>query len=160
MVRFIKFFDIIRLNKEVKTAKKAEKWRDTKKYLDSKNKVKGIGGWLLFFIITIFVGLLTNIYVIAYVIESINLLTMPIYSILANVIMFLLGLSSAILLISKNKLAIKITNIFLWIVLILSFTNILFVGNADAIIPAIVYTTTWASYLRKSVRVKNTYNLK
>ena len=139
------------------------------------NEIKGIGGWLLFFVILLILGVLGDL---SKVISSFN------ESVLSSVIYLILGLFGVITMIfifNKSSKAPKITIVYLWvsfvfssIMLFLSASgfglegahqeivdtaqNYLLVISALSIFIELIITIIFTLYLMKSARVKNTFS--
>lgn len=122
-------------------------------------KLEKIGGWLLFFIITLIIisplfnvlsGIFTSTSVLDVVLNSIDILPAISLSILAG-----------IFLLKKKPYAVKFTKIFLITTLILNVVISLIFSDFGSIFSGSLYFVIWTLYLYKSKRVKHIYgNLK
>jgi len=132
----------------------------------TKEKLKGVGGWLIFFIITLIANGLIYLYDV--LTGLIVLIEAPLFSFnlfieLGIIVSFTI---SIIYLFKEDKRGIEILRYALW--LPLANTIVLFgifvsldieadYSTILSIVQALGYALIWTFYLRDSERVKNTY---
>ena len=142
-----------------------------------KNKLKGIRGWLMFYVIILVLYIVSSLVNIIYTLTNYRL-----YLLIGNSISFILFVVSLIFILKESKKAIMINIIALWVAYLVgvgfSVHNFLtnpFVpsslpqGYDDLIISAnifgivfssllgLVAAILWTFYWRRSERVKNTF---
>lgn len=121
-----------------------------------RESVKGIGGWLLFFIIT-----LVFIQPILYFYSFIR------YKYFFSLLLLVFSLIAGISLWGRTKRAVKITKAYLTTLMVMGALAVFWNCQADPVSCAsylreqsgvlFIYPAIWLTYLRKSRRVKNTY---
>ena len=131
-------------------------------------KLKGIGGWLLFFIITLILSTLILIYDILTNLSSTNIITLILLFIEATIVVIFI--ISLVYLFKEDKKGVEILKWALWLPMgnvILAAVLLLFILQIvdsevnttliTELIRGVIYAIIWTTYLRKSVRVRNTY---
>ncbi len=119
--------------------------------------MEGIGGWLLFFIISLtIINPISYVWLFSYNYDPFN------------IVLLIFSLTAGIFLWRKEKGAIKLTKAYLLTIVIVSFLGVFLTCSNDPsidcaeyvgynLLSIIVYPIIWNSYLNKSERVKNTY---
>ncbi|MDK2907638.1 MAG: hypothetical protein PWQ87_96 [Candidatus Woesearchaeota archaeon] len=122
-----------------------------------KNELKNIGGWLLFFIITlVFINPIFNLFIILSECQFYTIL-----EIIESFAFLSLSILAGIFLWTKKPFGVKFTKIFLITTLILNIANAVIFLDYYLFFNGTVYFIIWILYLNKSERVKQTYgNLK
>lgn len=122
------------------------------------NNAKGIGGWLLFFII-----LPLTISSIAWILHSVQLVALGLGAIgtcigVLGVCVGILGIASAIFLTRTNPLGLTLSKVFLISCLVVKGPQVIagFTNTVD-LVRTTLFAIVWMSYLEQSVRVRNTY---
>lgn len=133
--------------------------------------LKGIGGWLLFFVIWIGIGVVYS------PIDMVSSYTSPLFDvnvvwILASVISWLLSLSVFILIFTKKIWVPKYIITIIWIQFFLSLKSLsgisfnptllaetmaVLIGIIIGLVFVLVLAIVWTLYFVKSQRVKNTF---
>jgi hypothetical protein len=123
------------------------------------NELKGIGGWLIIFLIGLIISPIYGIYL------SSNPESFTNTGFIIQLVIGIYGFYVISLLISKDKNAIKITKEYLIFSLVInsliSFSLFLFLEYSEfigSLLNAVVYFAIWFSYFETSKRVKNTYD--
>lgn len=133
---------------------------------EEKEELRGVGGWLLFFIITLIFSIIILIYDIfsnLYLIFDFPLISTFFFIETAIIVLFAMSL---IYLFKEDKKGVEILKWALWLPLFnvgLMFLVFFLLGISTGeetyigIFSGLIYAIIWTSYLRKSKRVKNTY---
>ena len=131
-----------------------------------KEELKGIGGWLVFFIITLIISTLYLSYDILMGLSSaldFSFLSITLFIEVSIVVLFVM---SIVYLFRENKKGVEILKWALWlpafnVLILLIVFFILGEPNGEGlslnVFQGVIYALIWTSYLRKSERVKNTY---
>ena len=125
--------------------------------MTEKENLKDVGGWLLFFIITlVIISPLFNLFILFSQIET--LMFTDIIEMLATISLFIL---TGIFLWTKKPYAVKFAKVFLITTLIVNIVSSFILSDFSHLVLRTVYFIIWISYLYKSERVKQVYsNLK
>ena len=126
--------------------------------MEDKRMIKGVGGWLLFFIITI-----VFIQPIVYLYSFIQ------YESFFHLLLLTFSLVAGINLWKVNKGAVKIAKAYLLTLVGVGLLDVILICQGDPKIDCayffgrqslsiFIYPTIWYTYLSKSKRVQNTYS--
>lgn len=125
--------------------------------MTEKENLKDVGGWLLFFIITlVIISPLFNLYLLFSQIDF--LMFTDIIEMLASISLFIL---TGIFLWTKKPYAVQFAKVFLITTFIVNIVSSFLLSDFSYIAQGTIYFIIWILYLNKSERVKQVYgNLK
>jgi hypothetical protein len=122
-----------------------------------KQELNDVGGWLLFFIISlVIINPIFNLFLIFSEYQSYMFI-----EIIENLSYISLFILAGIFLWTKKPYAVKFTKVFLIATLILNITNAVIFSDYSFVVQGTIYFIIWILYLNQSERVKQVYgNLK